>query len=157
MDDAVRRAAFALVLRHRRPVSAADIATVLAASGGEAPATAEVALVVDRLGATGQLDRDAAGAVIGSGGLTLGDGPHGLLLGGREFRTWCAYDAIGIAAALGADAIEVWNEPNLDREWPTGQISGAGYVRLLQASHAAIKGANTLSRLAPVRPWVSVL
>ncbi len=24
-------------------------------------------------------------------------------------------------AAAGADAIEVWNEPNIDREWPNGQ------------------------------------
>jgi len=45
-------------------------------------------------------------------------------------------------AAAGADAIEVWNEPNLDREWPIGQISGANYTRMLAASYNAIKAAN---------------
>ena len=42
----------------------------------------------------------------------------------------------------GADAIEVWNEMNIDREWPAGQISGANYVQMLTAAYHAIKGAN---------------
>jgi hypothetical protein len=33
--------------------------------------------------------------------------------------------SVAAMAAAGADAIEVWNEPNIDREWPTGQVSGA--------------------------------
>ncbi len=45
-------------------------------------------------------------------------------------------------AALGPDAIEVWNEPNIDREWPAGQVSGANYTRLLAATYNAIKGRN---------------
>ncbi|MDX2137432.1 MAG: hypothetical protein SF123_05005 [Chloroflexota bacterium] len=45
-------------------------------------------------------------------------------------------------ARLGADAIEVWNEPNIDREWPAGQISGANYTRLLAPAYNAIKSAN---------------
>lgn len=45
-------------------------------------------------------------------------------------------------AALGPDAIEVWNEPNLDREWPTNQISGAAYTEMLRAAYQAIKNAN---------------
>ncbi len=45
-------------------------------------------------------------------------------------------------AAGGADAIEVWNEPNIDREWPAGQISPQAYTQLLAASYNAIKGAN---------------
>ncbi len=47
----------------------------------------------------------------------------------------------GLAAA-GADAIEVWNEMNIDREWPTGRIDPNAYTRMLQASYSAIKGAN---------------
>ncbi|RMG75596.1 MAG: hypothetical protein D6711_06140 [Chloroflexi bacterium] len=39
-------------------------------------------------------------------------------------------------------AIEVWNEPNIDREWPNGRISGAEYTRLLAAAYNAIKTAN---------------
>jgi hypothetical protein len=45
-------------------------------------------------------------------------------------------------ARLGADAIEVWNEPNIDREWPAGQINGGNYTRMLAAAFNAIKGAN---------------
>lgn len=49
---------------------------------------------------------------------------------------------VGGVAAQGADAIEVWNEPNIDREWPAGSINGANYTRLLAASYNAIKSAN---------------
>jgi hypothetical protein len=49
---------------------------------------------------------------------------------------------LGSVAAQGPDAIEVWNEPNIDREWPRGQISGAMYADLLRRSYSAIKGAN---------------
>lgn len=45
-------------------------------------------------------------------------------------------------AGLGADAIEVWNEPNIDREWPVGQINGANYTRMLAAAYNAIKASN---------------
>jgi len=54
-----------------------------------------------------------------------------------KFTAWVA----GLAAA-GADAIEVWNEPNIDREWQTGQINPASYTQLLCAAYGAIKGAN---------------
>ena len=67
--------------------------------------------------------------------------PNDLAGGGdgyiQGFANW-----VGGVAALGPDAIEVWNEPNLDREWPTGQISGANYVRVLSASYQAIKSRN---------------
>ncbi len=39
------------------------------------------------------------------------------------------------------DAIEVWNEPNLRREWNTSALSfdGAGYMRLFAPAHRAIR------------------
>jgi SAF domain len=46
------------------------------------------------------------------------------------------------AAGLGADAIEVWAEPNIDRSWLRGEISGAAYVDLLRQAYEAIKAAN---------------
>jgi len=49
---------------------------------------------------------------------------------------------VGDVAALGADAIEVWNEPNIDREWPAGQINGGNYTKLLAAAYNAIKTKN---------------
>jgi hypothetical protein len=50
---------------------------------------------------------------------------------------------LGGVAAYGPDAIEVWNEPNLDREWPEGQISGTLYVEMLRRAYNAIKAANS--------------
>ncbi len=47
----------------------------------------------------------------------------------------------GVAGA-GADAIEVWNEPNIDREWPGSSINGANYTQLLAAAYNAIKAKN---------------
>jgi len=49
---------------------------------------------------------------------------------------------LGGVAALNPDGIEVWNEPNIDREWPAGKISGGSYTQMLAASYAAIKKAN---------------
>jgi uncharacterized protein YraI len=45
-------------------------------------------------------------------------------------------------AALGPDAIEVWNEMNIDREWPTGRIDPNLYTQLLAQAYNAIKSAN---------------
>ncbi len=42
------------------------------------------------------------------------------------------------------DAIEVWNEMNIDFEWPAGQISPTSYVNdMLAPAYNAIKGANS--------------
>ncbi|HLY26936.1 MAG TPA: LysM peptidoglycan-binding domain-containing protein [Aggregatilineales bacterium] len=49
---------------------------------------------------------------------------------------------VGGVAQAGADAIEVWNEENIDREWPTGQVSPNTYEQLLSKSFNAIKGKN---------------
>lgn len=41
------------------------------------------------------------------------------------------------------DAIEIWNEMNISREWPAGQIDPASYVNnMLRPSYQAIKAAN---------------
>jgi len=45
-------------------------------------------------------------------------------------------------AVAGADAIQVWREPNYLSEWPAGQISGASYADLLKRAYFAIKQAN---------------
>jgi spore germination protein YaaH len=52
-------------------------------------------------------------------------------------------DFLGGVAALGPDAIEVWNEMNIDFEWPAGQIDPASYVNnMLAPAYNAIKAAN---------------
>ncbi len=41
------------------------------------------------------------------------------------------------------DAIEVWNEMNIDFEWPAGEINPSSYVNnMLRPAYTAIKGAN---------------
>lgn len=67
--------------------------------------------------------------------------PAELAAGGQGYIGQYA-SFLGGVASLGPDAIEVWNEPNLDREWPTGQISGAAFADLLRQAYQAIKGAN---------------
>jgi hypothetical protein len=64
--------------------------------------------------------------------------------GGANFDTYAAY--VGGLASLGADAIEIWNEMNIDREWPAGQINPNTYTDLLRRSYNQIKArnANTL-------------
>ncbi len=60
---------------------------------------------------------------------------------GGYFEAYAGY--VGGLAALGADAIEVWNEPNLDREWLFGQIDPVMYTNLLAQSYNAIKSRNS--------------
>jgi len=48
-------------------------------------------------------------------------------------------------AQQGADAIEVWNEPNLDREYGgsgNGQVNPENYANMLRAAYGAIKSVN---------------
>lgn len=59
---------------------------------------------------------------------------------GQYYQNFANFLA-GLASG-GADAIEVWNEMNIDREWPSGSISGANYTQMLSAAYRAIKAAN---------------
>ncbi len=47
-----------------------------------------------------------------------------------------------VIAAMHPDAIEVWNEMNLDREWPQGEIDPRAYVEMLRPAYEAIKAAD---------------
>jgi hypothetical protein len=60
--------------------------------------------------------------------------------GGRGYYQQYAEFVAGLATTV--DAIEIWNEPNIDVEWPTGDISAADYTQLLATAYAAIKQAN---------------
>ena len=67
-------------------------------------------------------------------------GDPGSLRGGANYADYANY--VGGVAALGADGIEVWNEMNIDREWPSGEINPAAYVELLKQAYPAIKARN---------------
>ncbi len=58
----------------------------------------------------------------------------------QYYQNFAAY--LGSVAALGPDAIEVWNEQNIDREWPIGMISPASYTQMLSSAYQAIKAAD---------------
>lgn len=47
-----------------------------------------------------------------------------------------------VASTYHPEAIEVWNEPNIDREWPAGRISPSGYKQMLQLAYNAIKAVS---------------
>ncbi|HKZ69468.1 MAG TPA: LysM peptidoglycan-binding domain-containing protein [Anaerolineales bacterium] len=71
----------------------------------------------------------------------LGDPGHATSANFPSYATF-----VGELAGAGADGIEVWNEMNIDREWPKGSISASNYVPMLQQAYNAIKAknANTL-------------
>ncbi len=64
-----------------------------------------------------------------------------LATGGEAYLDGYA-EFLGGVAAIGADAIEVWNEMNIDREWPTGQIDPRRYAIMLEKAYNSIKDAN---------------
>ncbi len=66
---------------------------------------------------------------------------HALAEGGDAYLDDYA-QFLGEVAGLGADAIEVWNEMNIDREWPTGQIDPRRYKVMLEKAYTQIKAAN---------------
>lgn len=93
--------AFHLLLDDSRPVSPVRLAEAL----GSQPERVERTLAL--LDRQGRIRRDQRGAVTGSHGLSLTPTPHELTLeqrSGQERRywTWCAWDAVGILAALAA-------------------------------------------------------
>jgi alkylmercury lyase len=94
----LREVGFALLVSRHYPIEVVELAEA-AGLGLDAAHRA-----VDSLAASGWLDLDDEGRVSGAAGFSLSTGPHNLLLDNSPFRTWCAYDALGIPAALRADA-----------------------------------------------------
>ncbi len=71
--------------------------------------------------------------------------------GGEEYYAQYAAFMTEIAA-LQPDAIQVWNEMNLDREWPQGKIDPAMYVELLRQAYDAIKAVDPTIRVITGAP-----
>ncbi|MGH2657476.1 MAG: alkylmercury lyase family protein [Actinomycetota bacterium] len=94
----MRRAAFRSILDGEAP-DASELARVTVI----APDVVEDAL--RSLVGRGEAVVDGENRVVGTAGLSLVPARHRLRLGEMEFHTWCAIDAIGIPAALGADAV----------------------------------------------------
>jgi hypothetical protein len=67
-------------------------------------------------------------------------GEPGHIAGGANYDELARF--VGDLARFGADAIEVWNEMNLDREWPRGEIDPARYTDMLRRAYQQIKANN---------------
>ena len=67
-------------------------------------------------------------------------GDKNAVLNPGYFNQYAGY--VATLAQQGVDAVEVWNEANLDREWPNGHIDPALYTQLLAAAYNAIKKTN---------------
>jgi alkylmercury lyase len=88
--------AFHLLLGEGRPVTLERLAAALGRD------VATVTVVLGRLERAGRTRRNPAGEVTGSLGLSVEPTAHELIVDGERRWTWCAYDAVGILAALGA-------------------------------------------------------
>ncbi len=92
----VRRAAF------RRLLSGQAVSVIeVAAQIGSSPESVHRA--VHDVASVGMAEV-TDGTVVAMDGLTTQPTQHGLTLDGVQLWTWCAYDIVGIAAALGNDA-----------------------------------------------------
>ncbi len=60
-------------------------------------------------------------------------------------------DFLGQIAPV-ADGIEVWNEPNIQNEWPVGEIDPADYTELLRLAYDAIKANNPRTLVISAAP-----
>jgi alkylmercury lyase len=94
---AVRRAAFRRLLSGRPAL----IQTVTDEVGLSTDVAREAADLVVSVGMAEVDD----GTIVGMDGLTTRRTRHGLVLDDVELWTWCAYDFVGIAAAVEADAV----------------------------------------------------
>lgn len=97
-EQAVTRVVFRRLLEGKRTRPEA-VATVL----GMPPAL--VAQAIDHLVERGTMERDPdTGELVAARGLSFTETPHRLTLDGRQLYAFCAVDAVGIPAALEADA-----------------------------------------------------
>jgi alkylmercury lyase len=131
---ALRQAGFQAIRRHRR-LSAAELAGT---AGLNIDATEQM---LDRLAQAGLVRRDERRRVVGIAGLSLEPTAHRLRLDSIELFTWCAFDAIGIPAALGIDG------DILTRCWQCG----ASIELQLPAGHPSVGSPRRLWLPPPAR------
>ena len=98
-DAGVVRSAGFTSLRRGQAATAAQVAR---STGLELHAVDEVLTAMAERGA---VELDDRGRVVGVGGLSLVPTRHELTLDGVPLHTWCAFDALGIPAALAVDAV----------------------------------------------------
>lgn len=81
--------------------------------------------VLNKLVQLGRAEVDAGGALVGVHGLTLHTNRHHFEHAGLRHHTWCAFDAVGIPAALSLDALSTTDCPTCRRRLTVRVSSGA--------------------------------
>lgn len=145
--ERIRGAAFRRLLRTGTPASATQLAYDLEYTE---PA---VRTAIDGLAGQGSLRLDDQGRVIGSAGLSIKPDRHEIDLDGRRFWTWCAYDILGIFAALGASGYARSTSPDtgtpLQVGFTDGQPEPAPLVLFLPDDDYAACCTNTYEQWCP--------
>jgi len=93
-EDGLAQDAFRVLLREGRPLSATELGEQLGVDA------ASVTHILKALQTGGRAEIDDEGRLLGVFGLTLKPTQHHLDLRGIHFFTWCAFDSVGIPAAL---------------------------------------------------------
>jgi len=109
LDRLVEAAAFRELLRTEAP---AAVGTLASAVGVD---EAAIRRATAELATAGHVRLSRAGEVVGSAGLSVVPSRHELTVEGRRFWTWCAWDAVGILAALGASGLVRSRDPRSGR------------------------------------------
>src|SRR5262245_720422 len=121
----VRRAAFGEIATAARPVGFDRVA---AATGLTSDTTQRALRLVESAGMA-ETNEDR---VVGIDGLTTRATRHEMELNGVSLWTWCAYDIVGIAAALEADAAGVtacgWCSRRIEVDVRRGRPAGGATV-----------------------------
>jgi hypothetical protein len=102
---AVRATGFRLLLASGAPVAVEHLAEAVGAT------VRALRRALDELVRRGSARMDTEGRLVGTGGLSVVPHRHDLMVGGRQFWTWCAFDAVGILAALEADGLIRTSDP----------------------------------------------
>jgi len=109
LDRLVEAAAFRELLRTRSPVATGTLAAVVGVD------EAAVRRTVGTVAAAGHVRLSEDGDVVGAAGLSVVPSRHLLTIEGLQFWTWCAWDAVGILAALGASGLVQSRDPRSGR------------------------------------------
>lgn len=96
-NDRIAKEAFRMLLSDATPVAITSLSEHAGANPGV------VRRVLDELRLAGRVETDGD-SLLGVYGLTLKPTQHHLALRGSTYFTWCAFDIVGIPAALGETA-----------------------------------------------------
>ena len=141
-ERAVRSTAFQAIV-------AGEVVDTTALARATALAPEHVDAVLGRLISRGlAVIEPGTGRVVGIGGLSLVPTQHRLRMRGREFFTWCAWDAIGIPSALAEDATVSSS---------CGECGQALNVELSAGQVTRAEPSTTLLWMRPLEPGRSVV